>query len=72
MTTDNIIVEHLRGIRSILDQNTIDLREIKGRLGIMEPQIGTPDDRYVSLSNRPDRLDERVGRIEKDRNLADA
>jgi predicted nucleic acid-binding Zn-ribbon protein len=52
------ILEHLRAIRATQDRHSEDLREIKGRLGILESQ-------YASLSNRLDRMDERVARIEK-------
>ena len=55
---DNLILEHLRAIRETLDRHTEDLREIKTRLGILEQQ-------YASLSNRLDRMDGRIGRIEK-------
>ena len=41
------------------------MREVKGRLGILESQ-------YANLSNRLDRLDGRVERIEQRLNLADA
>lgn len=65
MDTDNIILEHLRAIRATLDRHSEDLREIKMRLGFLETQ-------YASLSNRLDRMDERVGRIEKRLDLLDA
>jgi predicted nucleic acid-binding Zn-ribbon protein len=58
MATDNIILEHLRAIRSTVDGLAADMREVKSRLGILEQQ-------YASLSNRLDRMDERIGRIEK-------
>jgi hypothetical protein len=41
-----------------LDRLLEDMREVKGRLGILES-------RYASLSNRLDRMDDRVGRIER-------
>ena len=41
-----------------LDRILEDMREAKGRLGILESQ-------YASISNRLDRLDERVERIER-------
>jgi hypothetical protein len=58
MSTDNLILEHLRAIRCVLDRHTEDFREIKVRLGILESQ-------YASLSNPLDRMDERAARIEK-------
>lgn len=58
METDNIVLEHLRAIRAVQSQHTDDLREIKGRLGILEAQ-------YASLSNRVDRLDDRLARVQQ-------
>jgi len=58
MDTDTIILEHLRAIRGTLDRIAEDMREVKVRLGFLETQ-------YASLSNRLDRMDERVGRIER-------
>src|SRR4029077_13894898 len=63
--TDNIVLEHLRHIRSAVDGLRDDMREVKGRLGILESQ-------YANLSNRLDRLDGRVERIEQRLSLADA
>lgn len=65
METDNIVLEHLRAIRGVLDRHSDDLREIKGRLGILEAQ-------YASLSNRIDRIDDRLARVEKRLELLDA
>ena len=58
METDNIVLEHLRAIRANVDELRDDMREVKGRLGILEAQ-------YASLSNRVDRIDERTIRIER-------
>ena len=55
---DNVVLEHLRHIRSTVDGLRDDMREVKGRLGILESQ-------YANLSNRLDRLDGRVERIEQ-------
>ena len=41
------------------------MREVKGRLGILESQ-------YANLSNRLDRVDSRIERIEQRLNLAEA
>jgi archaellum component FlaC len=58
MDTDNIVLEHLRAIRTTVDRISEDMQEVKSRLGILEHQ-------YASLSSRIDRIDERVFRIEK-------
>ncbi|HWV97063.1 MAG TPA: hypothetical protein VN130_07950 [Xanthobacteraceae bacterium] len=55
--TDTVL-EHLRHIRTAVDAVRDDMREVKGRLGILESQ-------YANLSNRMDRLDNRVERIER-------
>lgn len=64
-SVDNLILEHLRAIRATQDRHSDDLREIKGRLGILESQ-------YASLSNRLDRMDDRVAHIERRLELRDA
>ena len=62
---DNIVLAHVRHIRSAVDDLRDDMREVKGRLGILESH-------YANLSNRIDRLDGRVERIERRLNLAAA
>ncbi len=61
---ENLVLEHLPHIRGAVDSVREDMREVKGRLGILESQ-------YASLSNRMDRLDGRVERIEKRLELAE-
>jgi predicted nucleic acid-binding Zn-ribbon protein len=64
--SDNIVLEHLRHIRGAVDGLRDDMREVKGRLGILESQ-------YANLSNRLDRVDSRIERIDEGRlNLTDA
>lgn len=65
MSTENVVLEHLRAIRSGQDRHSDDLREIKGRLGILEQQ-------YANLSIRVDRIDDRMARIEKRLELVEA
>ncbi len=65
MDTDNIVVEHLRAIRSTVDRISEDMQEVKARLGILDHQC-------ASLSSRIDRIDERVFRIEKRLSLVEA
>jgi len=62
---ENLILDHLRHLRSGLDGVREDMREVKTRLGILESQ-------YASMSSRLDRLDGRVERIERRLDLADA
>jgi phage shock protein A len=55
----------LRRVDTKLDLLGQDVREVKNRLGILETQ-------YASLSNRQDRLDDRIERIERRLEIADA
>ena len=59
---DNVALEHLRHIRGAVDGLRDDMREVKGRLGILESQ-------YANLSNRLDRMG---GRVEQRLSLTDA
>ncbi len=63
--TNELIFETLKAIQATLARHTEDLREIKGRIGILEAQ-------YASLSTRIDRLDERLARVEKRLELIEA
>jgi len=65
VSTDNLVLEHLRAIRGAIDGLKDDMLEVKGRLGLIEQQ-------YAIVSNRLDRMDQRIDRIEKRLNLVDA
>ena len=65
MSQDNIILEHLRAIRSTQDRHTEILLELRGRVGLLEEQ-------YASVSRRIDSIDARVDRIEKRLDLVEA
>ena len=56
--TMELIFETLKAIQATQARHSEDLREIKERLGILEMQ-------YASLSRRVDKIEERVGRIER-------
>jgi archaellum component FlaC len=52
---DNIVLEHSRHIRGAIDGVRDDIREIKQR-------VGNPENQYANMSNRLDRMDERIER----------
>jgi hypothetical protein len=55
---ESLVLEHLRHIRRAADDLRDDMREVKGRLGILETQD-------ANMSSRLDRIDMRVERIER-------
>ncbi|MEM6478160.1 MAG: hypothetical protein AAF841_10150 [Pseudomonadota bacterium] len=63
--TNELLLEHLKEIQATLNRHTDELREIRERLGTLEMQ-------YANLSNRVDRMDDRITRIEKRMGLAEA
>jgi len=65
MSAENLVLEHLRSIRSTVDRLAEDMLEVKGRLGLLEQQ-------YASLFSRVDRIDSRLDRIERRLDLQDA
>lgn len=62
---ESLVLEHLRHIREAVDGLRDDMREVKGRLGILKSQ-------FANLSNRMDRLDARIERIERRLQLTEA
>jgi predicted nuclease with TOPRIM domain len=63
--TEITVLENQRHIRGAVDGLRDDMREVKGRLGILENQ-------YASVSSRIDRLDARIERIEQRLELIEA
>ncbi|AXS41728.1 hypothetical protein [Breoghania sp. L-A4] len=70
--TNELIYETLKRMQDTLSLHTQFHMETKERLGHVETQVGGLNAAYASLSTRLDRLDERVGRIEKRLDLLDA
>jgi predicted nucleic acid-binding Zn-ribbon protein len=63
--TNELLLETLKAIQGTLTRLVDDIHEVKERLGILEMQ-------YASLSNRLDRMDLRIERIERRLELYDA
>ena len=63
--TNELLFETLKAIQGTLARHGDDLREIKERLGIVETQVAGLGAQYANLSNRLDRMDIRVERIER-------
>jgi predicted nucleic acid-binding Zn-ribbon protein len=61
----DLILEHLRPIRSEIGDLKTSMVEVKERLGFLEAQ-------YASISRRVDRIDGRLERIERRLDLVEA
>lgn len=64
-SVENLILEHLRAMRTDITEMKTDIIEVKERLGLLEGQ-------YASLSRRMDRLGGDVEQIKKRLNLVEA
>ena len=69
---ENLVLIYLRRIDLRLDRIEGELRDVKGRLGLLEAgqagirrEIANLSESYASLSVRMDHFDERLSRIER-------
>jgi predicted nuclease with TOPRIM domain len=70
--TDNIILEHLRALRSDLAELKNDMRDVKARLGSIENYIAILHGDQARTGGRIDDLVQRVERLEKRAGLIEA
>jgi predicted nuclease with TOPRIM domain len=75
---DNIVLEHLRHIRGVVDGTRDDVRELKHRVGSVEREtahvhveLAQVHVKVAELSGRVDRLSDRLERVKR-LELADA
>lgn len=70
--TNELIYETLKRMQDTLALHTQYHLETKERLGHVETQLGGLHVAYANLSNRIDRIDERLARVEKRLDLHEA
>lgn len=70
--TDNLVLEHLRRIRASQERTELDMSELKARASGLEQVTGQILTLMGTLNQRMDRFDERLGRIERRLDLAEA
>lgn len=68
---DNIVLEHLRYIRSAIDELRQENKDVKFRLGVSERRLISVQDILVQHSAQFDRLNGRLDRIEQRLALVD-
>ena len=69
---DNIVLEHLRHIRKAVDDLRLDILDVKSRATGLEILMGQMVSLMAAQSGRMDRIDERLGRVERRLELAEA
>jgi hypothetical protein len=76
---DNLVLEHLRHIRRVVDMTQADIVDLKTRMttvalsiGQVMSHIGNLQTQFAGQALRMDRIDERLGRVEQRLNLVDA
>jgi hypothetical protein len=70
--TDSIVLEHLRRIRASQERMELDISELKARVSGLEQVTGQILHLMGTMNQRMDRFDERLGRIERRLDLAEA
>ena len=70
--TENLILEHLRHIRRAVDETRLDLMDLKTRVTAVEVSLGQVVTLLAAQSGRMDRIEDRLGRVERRLELSDA
>jgi hypothetical protein len=70
--TENMVLELLRRIRASQDRTELDIADLKLRMSAVEQHLGQQQIQFAALNSRMDRFDERMSRIERRLDLADA
>lgn len=63
--TENLVLEHLRHIRSQIGNIGAEVQDMKLRLSSTERHMGEIQVQLAGVNSRLDRHDERLGRIER-------
>ena len=63
--SDDLVLEHLRHIRAVVDDTREDIAEIRSRLGLLEGG-------YAAVSHRLDRMGGDIARIKRRLDLVES
>ena len=63
--TENMVLELLRRMRTSLERMELDMQDIKSRMTGIEITSGQMSGQLAAQSLRLDRMEERIGRIER-------
>jgi len=68
--TENLVLDHLRHIRKAVDEVRLDMIDVKARISGVEGTLGHVMTQLAVVSGRVDRIEERLGRVERRLDLA--
>jgi hypothetical protein len=68
--TDNLVLEHLRYIRTVVDETREDVKRLVLRTGLIEQNFATSQVSEAGQNLEIDRIKERLNRIERRLELA--
>jgi hypothetical protein len=69
---ESLVLEQLRRIRAVVERTELDVMDVKSRMSSLEIAVGQHSVLLGNVGVRLDRLDERVGRIERRLDLVEA
>jgi len=69
---DNLVLEHLRAIRSEFGEFRVDMKDVKGRLTSLEVSVANLHGDFAGQSERIDRVEGRLERVEHRLRLREA
>jgi predicted nucleic acid-binding Zn-ribbon protein len=69
--TENLVLELLRKTRASQERMEQDVADLKVRMSTVENMLGQQQIQLAALNGRMDRLDERLGRIERQLDLVE-
>lgn len=67
-----LILEHLRKLREVVDNLQLDVHDLKWRISASERHLAEMQVQMAGVNARLERHDERLGRMERRLELADA
>ncbi len=70
--TENLVLEHLKHIRRVVDGIQNDVHDLKFRVGQVERSVASINDTLVHHTGRFDRIEDRLDTIEKRLDLVEA
>jgi hypothetical protein len=69
--SNNLVLEHLRHIRAVVDETRTDVKQLSLRVGLVERHLGSSQIAEANQNIEIDRIKHRLDRIERRLELVD-